>query len=148
MRECVLERIFEVRKEPDLVEELRGLQAGEIGAHLGLRRVGNSEQQRQGYVLADDRGGLEQTLGLGVQAVDARGQDGLDGGGHPQLLNRPGELVGASLARQGPRLNEGPRALLREEGIGVRPLDQQDLERGKGFVSAEERTEQFVGVLG
>ena len=39
------------------------------------------QEQRQRHVLADDGGGLEQPLGLGRQPVDARGQDGLDGGG-------------------------------------------------------------------
>jgi hypothetical protein len=41
VRERVLERELDVRKEPDLVEELRGLQAGKISANLSLRRVGN-----------------------------------------------------------------------------------------------------------
>jgi hypothetical protein len=148
VRERVLERVLEVRKEPDFVEELRGLQAGELGAHVSFRGVGNGKEQRHRYVLADDGGGLEQPLGLWRQPVDARCQDGLNGGGHPQLLKRPGEPVGASLPGQGLRLNKGPHALLKEEGIGVRPLDQQDLERGKGRVSAKERIEQFVGVLG
>ena len=79
--ERVLERVLEVRKEPGLVEELRGLQVGQLGAHRGLRRVGNGQEQRHGHVRADDRGRLEQSLGLGGQAVDARGQDGLHGGG-------------------------------------------------------------------
>jgi hypothetical protein len=92
----VLERELEVREEPDLVDELRSLETGQLGAHLGFRRVGNGEKQRDGHVLADDRGGLEQALFLGRQTVDARGQDGLNGGGHPKLLNRictlgPGE---------------------------------------------------------
>ena len=79
--ERVLERVLEVRKEPGLVEELRGLQVSQLGAHLGLRRVGDGQEQREGHVLADDGGRLEQSLGLGRQAVDARGQDGLNGGG-------------------------------------------------------------------
>jgi len=102
MRERVLERVPEVGKEPDLVEEPHSLERGQLGAHLFLRRVGNGEQQRDGHVLTDDGSRLEQTLGLGGQAIDARGQDGLDGGGHPQLLDRPGEPVGASFPGQGP----------------------------------------------
>jgi hypothetical protein len=51
VRERVLERVLEVRKEPGLVEELRGLQVRELGAHLVLRRVGNGQEQRQGTSL-------------------------------------------------------------------------------------------------
>jgi hypothetical protein len=57
--ERVLERVLEVRKEPGLVEELRGLQVRELGAHLVLRRVGNGQEQRHRHVLADDGGRLE-----------------------------------------------------------------------------------------
>jgi hypothetical protein len=56
--ERVLECVLEVRKKPDLIEELRGLQAGELGTHLVFRRVGNREQQRQRNILAGDRRGL------------------------------------------------------------------------------------------
>jgi len=69
LRERVLERVLEVRKEPDLVEELRGLETGQLGAHLSLRRMGNGEQQWDGHVLADDGSRLEQPLGLGGQSV-------------------------------------------------------------------------------
>jgi hypothetical protein len=85
----VLESVFDIGKEPNLVEELGGLQAGQLGAHPVLRRVGNGKQQRQGYVLTDDGSSLEQALGLGGQAVDARGQDGLHGGVNCQALGRP-----------------------------------------------------------
>jgi hypothetical protein len=80
-RERVLERVHEVREEPGLVEELRSLQVRELGAHLVFRRVGDGQEQRDGHVLADDGSGLEQSLCLGRQAVDACGQDGLHGGG-------------------------------------------------------------------
>jgi hypothetical protein len=88
--ERVLERVLEVRKEPGLVEELRGLQASQLGAHLVLRRVGNGQEQRHRHILADDGGRLEQALGLGRQAVDARGQDGLHGGGESSGARRAG----------------------------------------------------------
>src|SRR5215467_3603888 len=104
----VLERVLKVRKEPYLVEELRSLETGQLGAHLGLRRVSNGQEQRHGHVLTDDCGGLEQPLDLWRQPVDARSQDGLNGGGYPQLVNRPRELMGSSLSGQGSRLNEGP----------------------------------------
>ena len=46
--ERMLERVLEVRKEAGLVEELRGLEVSELGAYLGLRRVGNGQEQRRG----------------------------------------------------------------------------------------------------
>ena len=148
VRERVLERVLEVRKEPGLVEELRGLQVRELGAHLVLRRVGDGQEQRHGHVLADDGGGLEQSLGLGRQAVDARGQDGLHGGGDLQVLDGPGEPVGAALAGQGRRLHQGPHTLLEEEGIRFRPLDQELLERAEGRVGAEERSSSSSALSG
>ena len=121
--ERVLERVLDVRKEPDLVEELRGLEAGEIGAHIVLWRVGNGQEQRHRHVLADDGGRLEQSLGLGREAVDAGSQDGLNSGGNRQLLDGPAEPVGAAVADEGGRLHEGPHTFFEEEGIRLRPLD-------------------------
>jgi hypothetical protein len=46
VRERVLECVLEVGKEPYLVEELRGLQAGEFSAHVFFRGVGNGNEQR------------------------------------------------------------------------------------------------------
>src|SRR5262249_28247803 len=146
--ERVLERELEVRKEPDLVEELRSLETGQLVAHLVLWHVGNGEQQGQGYILADDGSSLEQAFTLGGQAVDARGQDGLDGGGHLQLLNWSSKPVGAALTGQGARLNKGPHALLEEEGIGLRSPDQKLLERNEGRVTPKQRIEQLIRIFG
>jgi len=108
----MLERVLEIGKGPNLVEELRGLQAGQLGAHLMLRCVGNGEQQWQGYVLADDGSSLDQAFGLRTQAINARGQDGLHGGGDLQLLDGPREPVFARLAHERPRLDKRPHTLL------------------------------------
>jgi hypothetical protein len=84
----VREGVLEVRKEPGLVEELRSLEVGELGEHLGLRHVGDGQEERHGHVRADDRSGLEQPLGLRRQAVDACRQD------------RPARWPGSSRARR------------------------------------------------
>ncbi len=73
--------------------------------------------------------------------IDARGQDGLHGGGDLQVLDRSGEPVAAALAGQGPCLHQGPHALREEEGIGFRPFDQEPLERAEGRVGSQERIE-------
>src|SRR5262249_39711375 len=61
---------------------------------------------------------------------------------------RTGEAVSAALARQGARLSEGPYTLLKEQGIGLSPPDQDPLKQRKGHISAEESVEQLVGTLG
>ena len=146
--ERVLERVFEVRKEAGLVEELAGLQAGQLGPHLVFRRVSDGEEERQRHVLADDRRRLEQPLGLGRQAVDARCQDGLHSGGNPQLRDGPGETIGAAVPRQRRGLHQGPHALLDEKGVRLRPLDQEALERAEGGVGPEQSLEELVGAFG
>jgi len=52
--ECVPERVLEVRKESDLVEELGSLQLSERRSDLALRCLGDSQQQGHGHVLTDD----------------------------------------------------------------------------------------------
>ena len=64
------------------------------------------------------------------------------------MLDGPGEPVGAALADQRLRLHQGPHALLEEERIALRPLDQEPLERAERRVGAEQRLEQLVGALG
>jgi hypothetical protein len=109
-------------------------------SHLRLRRIGDGQEQRQGHILADDRGRLEQSLGLGFEAVDARRQDGLHAGGDFQVLDGAGEPVGAALTGQGPRFRQRPHTLLEEEGIRFRLLDQELLERVEGRISAQKRS--------
>jgi hypothetical protein len=93
-------------------------------------------------------GGLKQPFGLWGEAVDARGQDGPDGGGHCQLLDGPGKPIGAAPALERARLDKGPHTLLKKEGIGIRPLDQEPLKRGERCLKPKERIEQLVGALG
>src|SRR5262249_30101610 len=62
MRERMLEGVFEVRKDARLVQELGGLEMAQSPTQVVLGRVGNGLQQGEGHILANDRGGLEQTL--------------------------------------------------------------------------------------
>src|SRR5262245_1850997 len=148
MRKGVLERILNVRKEPDLVEELRGLQEGEFSPHLMFRCVGDGEQQSYRHVLADDCGRLEQALGFGCETVDACGKDGLHGGRHLQLLDWPSELIGAAFTGQRPRLCKRPYALLEKEWVGFRAHNQEPFERSERHGSAEEGVEKLVATFG
>src|SRR5262249_38306453 len=108
---------------------------------------GYGEEQCHRYVLADDGSSLEQAFGLGSQAIDARGQDGLHGDGDLQLLDGPREPVVGRLAYERPSLDKGPHTLLEKEGIGLSPGDQMALEQCERRISPEKGIEQLVGAL-
>jgi hypothetical protein len=57
--ESVLERVLKVREQARLIQELRGLQAGEAGAQRVLGDLRDRVQQGIRDVLANDGGGLE-----------------------------------------------------------------------------------------
>ena len=82
VRQGVLEGVFQLGEEVGLIEELRGLEVGEVAAQVSVRQVGNGLQQGQRHLGANDGGGLQQALGLRRQPVDARCQHGLHGGWH------------------------------------------------------------------
>src|SRR5262245_6744698 len=147
VRKRVLERVLEVREEPRLVEELRGLQARELGAYAILGRVDDGQEQREWHVLADDGSGLKEPLALRREAIDAGRQDRLHGGRNRQALDRSREPVGAARADQHSRLDQRPHALLKVERIRLRPLDQETPEGGQGVIGAQERIEQLVRAL-
>ncbi len=79
--EGVLEGVFEIREQAPLVEELGGLQTGEAAAERLLGQLGDGLKEGERHILADHRGGLEQTLLLGGEPVDPGGQNRLDRGG-------------------------------------------------------------------
>ena len=84
--EGVLEGVFEFGEEAGFVEELGGLQVAETAAQLLLGQLRDGLQEGEGHLGADDRRGLEETLLLGRQAVDAGRQDGLHRGGDLQAV--------------------------------------------------------------
>ena len=125
----VLEGVLEVREEARLVEELGGLEVGEAAAERSSDCSAMAWRRREGHVLADDRGGLEEALVLGREPVDARGQDRLRRRRDLKGLGRLRQAIGAALARQRLGLDQRPDALLEEEGVALGALDQQLLER-------------------
>ena len=119
-----------------------------------LRRVASSDRSAiscssaSEHVLADHRGRLQQPLGLDGQAIDARGQHRLHGGGHLDLLDFPREAIVTAIARQHLGLGEGVHALFQEERIALGALDQELLERPQARVVAHQRPQQLLGALG
>src|SRR5262245_53111256 len=79
VRERMLERVLDLGEESRLVQELGGLQPCQTLAQLALAQVSDGFKQVERHVLADDRGGLQQTLVLRVEAINAGGNDGLRG---------------------------------------------------------------------
>jgi hypothetical protein len=73
MRQRVLERVFDLRKQLGFIDELGGLELRQPFAEGVARHIGDGFEQRQGQVLADYGGGLQQPLVLGGEAIDARG---------------------------------------------------------------------------
>ena len=61
----VLEGVFEIGKEPRLVQKFCGTKLAQAPAQCLLGYLGDSLQEPKGHIFADDRGGLEQTLVVG-----------------------------------------------------------------------------------
>src|SRR5215467_15582782 len=79
VRERVLERVFLLRKDPRLVNELARLQSCESFARCRIGRLGDVRQQRSRKLLPDHGRRLKQPLVVRVQPVDATGEEGLRG---------------------------------------------------------------------
>ena len=144
----MLESVLEIGKELCLVEELGGLKLGQACAQLVLGKLGDSLQECERHILADDCGRLQQSLVLGRQPVDARRQDRLSGRRDLQIVRRLRQAIGAALAGQRFGLYQRPDALLEEEGVAVGARDQQVLERLKAGVVPEQGIKQLFGALG
>ena len=65
VREGMLKGVFKVRNEFCLLEELAGLKIGEAQSQRLLCQLGDLVEDCEGYLLANDRGRLEQPLVLG-----------------------------------------------------------------------------------
>jgi hypothetical protein len=86
----VLERIFCLRVERLLVEELCARQSMESSGKLFVAEVAHAPENRLGEVRADDRRRLQQSLIPLGQAVDSRNEHALHGRGQAKFLHRCG----------------------------------------------------------
>jgi hypothetical protein len=73
----------------------------------------------------DDRGCLEETLVIGREPVDARGQNGLHGSGDLDSLRLPRGTVASRLAGEHSSLDQDAHALLEEQRVTFRAIEQQ-----------------------
>src|SRR5262247_4004201 len=148
VRERMLEGVFKVREDARLVEELGRLEVTQSPTQVVLGRVGNGLQQREGHILPNDRGGLEQTLLLGRQAIDAGSEDGLRRRRDLPRLRGLGYLVRPTLPDEHLGLDKRADALLQEERIPFGATNQGPPERFEGRILTEQGRQQLLGTLG
>ena len=118
----MLEGVLHLGEEHLLVDQLRPLERTERSAQLLGWQLGDPRQHRLPELPADHRRRLENALLPLGQAVDASGEDPLDGRWNRDVLDGPGEPVGALRPGEGARLDERLHDLLDEEGVARRPL--------------------------
>ncbi len=121
----MLEGVFEIGKEPELVNEFGGLKAREAAAQILIGTIGDAREERLRHVLADDRGRLQELLVFGLQAVDARGDDRVNRAGYLDPDRVLAEAIGAALADEDPGVDQRAHALFEEERIALRAFDQE-----------------------
>ena len=136
MGQGVLEGEFALGEQPRLVEELGSLQVYKATVQVRLRHLGNSLQQGQGHLGADDRRGLEHVFLLGRQPVDTGCQHGLHRGGHLNVLEGLEEAIGTRRTDKHPGLDQGAYALLQKKRIASGTCNQERLEGHQAGVGA------------
>jgi hypothetical protein len=146
VRERVLERVLEVRKQTGLVEELGRLESVESATERLVWQVGGRLEQNEGHILANDGGDLQQALVLREEPVDARRQHRLDRGRDLDRLDRLRQPIPAGRAIQRLRLHQRPDGLFQEKRVAA--LDEELLERRQVGTVAEEGIQELPGALG
>ena len=133
-------KVYVISGSSDLVQELALLEPAEAGPQLVLGDSGGRREQPARDVLADGGGRLQHLLVLGGESIDARGERGVHALGD---MRARGFLGGTRRARREDAvLREVSDALLEEEGMALRPLDQELPDRGELGRAAEQRIEQ------
>ena len=123
--EGVAEPVFEVREQPGLVQESRGLEVVQGAAQWLGGQGADRLEERERHLGADHGRRLQQELLVVRKPVDAGGEHGLHGRRNLEASGLGRESVGPPLAHEDVRLDERPHDLLEEEGIAVAPLDEQ-----------------------
>src|SRR4029450_4772860 len=70
----VLESVFKIRKQPRLIEKLRGLQPSEAKAKFVLRLVRDGLEQRERNILPHNGGGLQKPLFFRRKSINPSSQ--------------------------------------------------------------------------
>jgi hypothetical protein len=145
VRQGVLEGVLDIGEQPGLGDEFRRLEMSQPLRQITFGQPGDRAELGQRHVLSDDRRRLEQALLSRRQAVDPRGENGLNRLGQLDDLNGLHEAIGTALAREHARLGQRAYALLEKERIALRPLDQERPQRRKLRVVTQEGFHERVG---
>lgn len=146
--QAVLERVSKLRVEARFVQKLGGLESAEVSSKGVIRPVGDDRQDGVRHVLADDRGGLEELLLLGRQAIDPGRQHRLRRRRDLNGAERAGQAVGATIAGQQSDLDQRSDALFKEEWVPVGSVDQECFQVTERSVIASDSRQQVIGALG
>jgi len=142
--ERVLERVFGIGEQTALVQEFGGGETPQHARNVRLAEIGHRAEQLERHVFAHDGSGLQETLLVRRQPVDASGQDRLDRGGHRDGLERLGQAIGPALAGERARLDERADGLLEEQRVALRPCGQHVLEGLERRIVAEHPPKELV----
>ena len=144
VRQRVFEGVFELGEEVGLVQELRGLELGEVASKLVMGHVGDRLQHHERHIRAHHGGRLEHGLLLGGQAVDPGGEERLHRGRHLDGIQRLQQAVVPTLANEHLGLDKRPHPFLEEERRSARALDEERLQRPDRGVIAEQAVEKVA----
>ena len=128
-------------------EKLGGRKALERRGELGHGQIDHGAQQLERHVSPDDGRGLEHVLVAVREPIDARREDGLNGLGQRDLLDRRGRPVGAAFTAQHAALDERANHLLDEEWVAASPGLDQGAQGREHVVGSQPVVEQRPGVL-
>ena len=121
------------------------------GARATRRARARADRPRRAatrrHVSPDHGRGLEHVLVALREPIDARREDGLNGLGQRDLLDRGGQPVGAAFATQHATLDERANHLLDEEWVAASPGLDPGAQRREHVVGSEPVVEQRPGVL-
>ncbi len=128
-------------------EKLGGRKALERRGELGRGQIDHGAQQLDWHVSPDHGRGLEHVLVAVREPIDARREDGLNGLGQRDLLDRGGQPVGAAFTTQHATLDERANHLLDEEWVAASPGLDPGAQGRERVVGSEPVVEQRPGVL-
>ena len=128
-------------------EKLGRRETLERHGELGCGQIDHGAQQLEGHVSPDHRRGLEHVLVAVREPIDARREDGLNGLGQRDLLDRGGRPVGAAFTTQHATLHERANDLLDEEWVAASPGLDPGAQGRQCVVGSEPVIEQRLGVL-
>ncbi|MET0487445.1 MAG: hypothetical protein ABW216_17210 [Candidatus Rokuibacteriota bacterium] len=146
LREGMPERVLPRRLGG--TEKLRCRKALERRGELGRGQVDDGAQHLDRHVSTDHGRGLEHGLVPVREPIDARRQDGLNGLGQRDLLDRGGQPVGAAFTAEHAALGERANHLLDEEWVAASLGLDAGAQRCEHVVGSEPVVEQHLRILG